>query len=81
MLAGPVFHQHRNDAGLANHPGALATGLLATLPVVFKLLLVAGLASGWALRCLLRTGLYLAQAGEFGFDCLWRKAMDWCLPT
>jgi CPA2 family monovalent cation:H+ antiporter-2 len=46
--------------------------LLATLPVAFKLVLITGLArllgetSGVSLRC----GLYLAQAGEFGFVLL-----------
>ena len=46
--------------------------LLATLPVLFKLALITGLArllgetSGVSLRC----GLYLAQAGEFGFVLL-----------
>jgi CPA2 family monovalent cation:H+ antiporter-2 len=46
--------------------------LLATLPVVFKLLLVAGLAKwlGATAGVSLRTGLYLAQAGEFGFVLL-----------
>ena len=46
--------------------------LLATVPVAFKLALVTGLA--WALGATtgvsLRTGLYLAQAGEFGFVLL-----------
>ena len=46
--------------------------LLATLPVIFKLVLITVLArllgatSGVSLRC----GLYLAQAGEFGFVLL-----------
>ncbi|WP_421953655.1 monovalent cation:proton antiporter-2 (CPA2) family protein [Polaromonas sp.] len=46
--------------------------LLATLPVVFKLLLVTGLARalGATMGVSLRTGLYLAQAGEFGFVLL-----------
>ena len=46
--------------------------LLATLPVVFKLLLVTGLARvlGATTGVSLRTGLYLAQAGEFGFVLL-----------
>jgi CPA2 family monovalent cation:H+ antiporter-2 len=46
--------------------------LLTTLPVVAKAVLVAALA--WAFRATpgvaLRTGLYLAQAGEFGFVLL-----------
>ncbi len=46
--------------------------LLATLPVIFKLLLVTSLAHslGATAGVSLRTGLYLAQAGEFGFVLL-----------
>ena len=46
--------------------------LLATLPVVFKLVLVTALARalGATTGVSLRTGLYLAQAGEFGFVLL-----------
>ncbi len=46
--------------------------MLATLPVLFKLLLVTGLARllGATTGVSLRTGLYLAQAGEFGFVLL-----------
>ena len=46
--------------------------LLASLPVLFKLLLVTGLAKclGGTAGVSLRTGLYLAQAGEFGFVLL-----------
>ena len=46
--------------------------LLATLPVVFKLVMVTGLARllGATAGVSLRTGLYLAQAGEFGFVLL-----------
>lgn len=46
--------------------------LLATLPVIFKLVLVTGLAKalGATAGVSLRTGLYLAQAGEFGFVLL-----------
>ena len=46
--------------------------LLATIPVVFKLVLVTGLtrALGATTGVSLRTGLYLAQAGEFGFVLL-----------
>ncbi len=46
--------------------------LLVTVPVVFKAVLVTvlarGLGSSWGIS--LRTGLYLAQAGEFGFVLL-----------
>jgi CPA2 family monovalent cation:H+ antiporter-2 len=56
--------------------------LLVTLPVLFKAALVtaavqsAGRTSGVSLR----TGLYLAQAGEFGFVLLTlaQKPMRWC---
>ena len=46
--------------------------LLATLPVVFKLVLITALARalGATTGTSLRTGLYLAQAGEFGFVLL-----------
>ncbi len=46
--------------------------MLATLPVIFKLLLITGLtrALGATNGVALRTGLYLAQAGEFGFVLL-----------
>ena len=46
--------------------------LLTTLPVLFKLVLVAALAklTGAPNGVALRTGLYLAQAGEFGFVLL-----------
>ena len=46
--------------------------LLATVPVIFKLVLVTGLARvlGATGGVSLRTGLYLAQAGEFGFVLL-----------
>lgn len=46
--------------------------LLVTLPLLFKLVLVAGLARlfGATPGVALRTGLYLAQAGEFGFVLL-----------
>jgi CPA2 family monovalent cation:H+ antiporter-2 len=46
--------------------------LLVTLPVLFKLLLVMALAKlfGATTGVSLRTGLYLAQAGEFGFVLL-----------
>ena len=46
--------------------------LLASLPVLFKLLLITGLTKwlGATAGVSLRTGLYLAQAGEFGFVLL-----------
>jgi CPA2 family monovalent cation:H+ antiporter-2 len=46
--------------------------LLLLLPVLFKLCLVAALskALGASAGVALRTGLYLAQAGEFGFVLL-----------
>ena len=46
--------------------------LLATLPILFKLVLVTGLARalGATTGVSLRTGLFLAQAGEFGFVLL-----------
>ena len=46
--------------------------LLVTLPVLFKLLLVTALARvlGATTGASLRTGIYLAQAGEFGFVLL-----------
>lgn len=46
--------------------------LLVTVPLLFKLLLVTGLAKvfGATTGVSLRTGLYLAQAGEFGFVLL-----------
>ncbi len=46
--------------------------VLLTLPVLFKLLLVTGLSRlfGASPGVSLRTGLYLAQAGEFGFVLL-----------
>ena len=46
--------------------------LLVTVPLLFKLLLVAGLARAFGATAgvSLRTGLYLAQAGEFGFVLL-----------
>jgi monovalent cation:H+ antiporter-2, CPA2 family len=55
---------------VAEHWGLVL--LLTTLPVLFKLLLVTGLARvfGATGGVSLRTGLYLAQAGEFGFVLL-----------
>jgi monovalent cation:H+ antiporter-2, CPA2 family len=55
---------------VAEHWGLVL--LLTTLPVLFKLLLVTGLARAFGATggVSLRTGLYLAQAGEFGFVLL-----------
>ena len=55
---------------VARHWGLVL--LLLTLPVLFKLALVTGLARllGATAGVSLRTGLYLAQAGEFGFVLL-----------
>lgn len=46
--------------------------LLVTVPVLFKLLVITGIAKamGATVGTSLRTGLYLAQAGEFGFVLL-----------
>src|SRR4051812_42409377 len=57
--------------------------LLLTLPVGFKLLLVTGLAklSGATTGVSLRTGLYLAQAGEFGFVLLALARGNGLVPT
>ena len=56
--------------------------MLLTLPVLFKLLLVAGLAKvyGASHGVALRTGLYLAQAGEFGFVLLTLGAQNGVIP-
>ncbi|HEX2547959.1 MAG TPA: monovalent cation:proton antiporter-2 (CPA2) family protein, partial [Ramlibacter sp.] len=55
---------------VAEHLGLVL--VLVTLPVLFKLLLVTALARvfGASAGVSLRTGLYLAQAGEFGFVLL-----------
>ena len=55
---------------VAEHWGLVL--VLTTLPVLFKLLLVTGLARAFGATggVSLRTGLYLAQAGEFGFVLL-----------
>lgn len=57
--------------------------LLTTAPVVFKLLLVTGLARslGATGGVALRTGLYLAQAGEFGFVLLTLAQQNHLLPA
>ncbi len=56
--------------------------LLATLPVVFKLGLVTSLAKafGAPTGVALRTGLYLAQAGEFGFVLLSLATQEQLIP-
>ena len=56
--------------------------LLLALPVLFKLLLVTGLARGMGASggVALRTGLYLAQAGEFGFVLLSIARRDALVP-
>ena len=56
--------------------------LLLTLPVIFKLVLVAALARvyGASNGVALRTGLYLAQAGEFGFVLLTLGAQNGIVP-
>jgi monovalent cation:H+ antiporter-2, CPA2 family len=56
--------------------------VLTVLPVLFKLVLVAGLAKvlGATDGVSLRTGLYLAQAGEFGFVLLTLAQKNALLP-
>jgi CPA2 family monovalent cation:H+ antiporter-2 len=56
--------------------------LLSVLPVLFKFALVAALAKlfGAATGVALRTGLYLAQAGEFGFVLLALATQEQLLP-
>ena len=56
--------------------------LLVTLPVLFKALLVTLLARGFGATAgvSLRTGLYLAQAGEFGFVLLTLAQQNRLLP-
>jgi len=56
--------------------------LLSLVPVVFKFALVAALAKlfGAATGVALRTGLYLAQAGEFGFVLLALATQESLLP-
>ena len=56
--------------------------LLVTLPVVFKAVLVTLLARGFGATAgvSLRTGLYLAQAGEFGFVLLTMAQQNKLLP-
>jgi len=57
--------------------------LLTTVPVAFKLLLITGLARslGATGGVALRTGLYLAQAGEFGFVLLSLAQANRLLPA
>ncbi len=56
--------------------------VLLTLPVLFKLVLVAGLAKAYGAGngVALRTGLYLAQAGEFGFVLLTLGSQNGIIP-
>jgi CPA2 family monovalent cation:H+ antiporter-2 len=56
--------------------------VLLTLPVLFKLLLVTALARafGASMGVSLRTGLYLAQAGEFGFVLLTLAQQNGLVP-
>ena len=56
--------------------------LLVTVPVLFKLVLITGLsrALGATSGVSLRTGLYLAQAGEFGFVLLTLSARNSLVP-
>ena len=57
--------------------------LLLVGPVLFKLLLIVGLAHwfGAALASALRTGFYLAQAGEFALVMITLASMHGFLPT
>jgi monovalent cation:H+ antiporter-2, CPA2 family len=57
--------------------------LLVTVPVLFKLALVTALARGFgaSMGVSLRTGLYLAQAGEFGFVLLTLAQQNQLLPA
>ena len=57
--------------------------VLLTLPVLFKLVLVTGLAQllGATTGVSLRTGLYLAQAGEFGFVLLSLASQSNLIPA
>ncbi len=56
--------------------------VLLVLPVLFKLVLVAGLAKAYGASngVALRTGLYLAQAGEFGFVLLTLGSQSEVIP-
>ena len=72
--AGPVLHHHRHAAGLAAGVRALGAGAAAGDGAGA---VQAGAGDGAGARCSapptgvsLRTGLYLAQAGEFGFVLL-----------
>jgi monovalent cation:H+ antiporter-2, CPA2 family len=57
--------------------------LLTLVPVVFKLALITGLAKGFgaSMGVSLRTGLYLAQAGEFGFVLLTLAQQNALVPV
>ena len=56
--------------------------MLVTLPVLFKLVTITALAKafGASMGTSLRTGLYLAQAGEFGFVLLTLSAQNALVP-
>lgn len=56
--------------------------LLVTLPVLFKAVLITALAKfmGTSLGTAMRTGLYLAQAGEFGFVLLTLAGQNNLIP-
>ncbi len=68
------------EAVLANWPLVLA---MTIGPVLFKFAIVAALAKafGAATGVALRTGLYLAQAGEFGFVLLTLTTQEQLLPA
>ena len=68
------------EAVLANWPLVLA---MTFGPVLFKFAIVAALAKafGAATGVALRTGLYLAQAGEFGFVLLTLTTQEQLLPA
>ncbi len=70
------------DAGAVLSHWALVL-LLSVGPVLFKFALVTGLAKlfGAATGVALRTGLYLAQAGEFGFVLLALATQERLLPA
>jgi CPA2 family monovalent cation:H+ antiporter-2 len=70
------------DAGIVFDNWGLVL-LLSLLPVLFKFLLVAGLAKvfGSPTGTALRTGLYLAQAGEFGFVLLSLATQQQLMPV
>ena len=66
---------------VAQHWGLVL--FLVTVPVLFKLVLVTGLTRmfGASMGVSLRTGLYLAQAGEFGFVLLSLARQNQLVPS